>query len=172
MVRPITHTVSQEVPDQAIDSMIDELRGSIKEKKPLRALERLNFIKMRREGVEMSKAMAIAGISKPTAYEWQNEWNEKGLDSVIPDYSGGAPRRLTDEQLERLKFEVDAKVMSTDEAQEYIRTEFGVTYTKKQVSVRLRDMGLHFAKPYDKDYRSPDSAEDDLKKTSPGRWHL
>ena len=172
MVRPITQTVSEEVPDEAIESMIAELRESIVEKKALRALERLSFIKMRREGVEMQKAMAVAGISKPTAYQWQNEWNDKGLDSVVPDYAGGAPRRLTDEQLERIKAEVAAKVMTTDEAQEFISREYGVKYTKKQVAVRLRGLGLHFAKPYDKDYRSPDDAEDLLKKTSSGRWHL
>ena len=158
MVRPITKTVSNDVTNDEIDVAMKKLRSEVGEKAALRAIERLLFIKMRLQGVEMSKAMAIMDITKPTAYQWQNEWNATGIDSIIPDYAGGAPRRLTEEQLQEVK---DA-----------IEERYGVRYSKKQIAVRMRDLGLRFAKPYDKDYRSPDDAEDILKKTSAGQWHV
>ena len=169
MVRPITKTVSVEIPDEEIDKAMDELRAAIREKAELRAFERLMFIRMRREGVEMGKAMRIAGISKPTAYEWQDNWNESGLDSVRPNFAGGAPRRLDDDQLELLREELRTRgSMSTPEIQSFIEEEFDVTYTRKQVAVRMRNLGAHYAKPYPRDYRSPDDADAVLKKLRPG----
>ncbi len=172
MARPITKTVSMDVTDEEIEGMMKDLRSSISDKKALKAIERLYFIKMRRAGVEMSKAMEISDISKPTAYEWLDDWNQHGLESVIPNYAGGAPRRLDDEQLEAVKDELRKHDMTTEEIQAFISDRFGVEYTKKQVAVRMRGLGLHFAKPYDHDYRAPDDAESSLKKTSAGRWHL
>lgn len=172
MVRPITKTVSTEVPDSEIDAAMSDLRSKIEEKGELKAIERLLFIRMRLQGVEMQKAMAVMGISKPTAYEWQNAWNEKGLDSIMPAYSGGAPRRLTDEQLGEVKTAVANRCMTTEEVQDLIYEHYKVSYTRKQIAVRMRELGLHFAKPYDNDYRSPDDAEQIVKKTSAGRWHL
>ncbi len=172
MVRPISKTVSMDVTDAEIDEMMKSLRSSVSDKKALKAIERLIFIKMRRAGIEMSKAMEVSDISKPTAYEWQEDWNKHGLESIIPNYAGGAPRRLDDEQLEAVKEELRKHDMTTEEIQAFISERFGVDYTKKQVAVRMRGLGLHFAKPYDHDYRAPDDAESTLKKTSVGRWHL
>lgn len=172
MVRPITKTVSTDVSSDDIDAAMKELRNGVGEKAELRAIERLLFIKMRLQGVEMSKAMAVLGITKPTAYQWQNEWNEKGLDSIVPNYAGGASRRLSDEQLDEVKSAIAERCMTTEEVQEFIQDRFDVKYTKKQIAVRMRELGLHFAKPYDKDYRSPEDAEQVLKKTSPGQWHV
>lgn len=173
MVRPITKTVSMDVSDQEIDQMMQTIRDAISEKAEFKAYERLMFIKMRREGVEMEKARRICDISKPTAYEWQDNWNNEGLSSVLPRYAGGAPRRLSEDQLERVREELEHRGgMTTEEVRCYIEEEFDVSYTPKQVAVRLRDMGARYAKPYGRDYRSPDDAEAVLKKTSAGLWSL
>lgn len=170
MVRPITKTVSTEVSGDEIRAMEKVLRSEVAEKAQLRAIERLMFIKMRLQGVEMAKAMAVLDISKPTAYQWQDEWNKRGLDSIVPGYAGGAPRRLTDEQLDEVKKAITERCMSTAEVQDFIEKRFEVKYSKKQIAVRMRELGLHFAKPYDKDYRAPDDADEVLKKTSVGHW--
>ena len=65
MVRPITKTVSNDVTNEEIDVAMKKLRSEVGEKAALRAIERLLFIKMRLQGVEMSKAMAIMDITKP-----------------------------------------------------------------------------------------------------------
>ena len=122
MVRPISKTVSMDVTDAEIDEMMKSLRSSVSDKKALKAIERLIFIKMRRAGIEMSKAMEVSDISKPTAYEWQEDWNKHGLESIIPNYAGGAPRRLDDEQLEAVKELLGHESLSTTEI--YTHTTF------------------------------------------------
>ena len=52
------------------------------------------------------------------------------------------------------------------EVKEIISKEFNVDYTLKQIYIILRDMGMNFGKPYPRDYRRPQNAEEILKKTS------
>ena len=56
---------------------------------------------------------------------------------------------------------------TTKEVQEVIEAEleFGVVYSSWQVRRILKSFGMRYAKPYQKDYRRADNAEDTLKKT-------
>jgi len=42
-----------------------------------------------------------------------------------------------------------------------------VEYSLKQVGIILRNLGMKFGKPYPKDYRRPQDAEEQLKKHIP-----
>ena len=53
---------------------------------------------------------------------------------------------------------------TTKEVQEVIEAEFGVIYSSWQVRRILKSFGMRYARPYQKDYRKPDNAEDTLKK--------
>jgi len=53
---------------------------------------------------------------------------------------------------------------TTKEVQEVIEAEFGVIYSSWQVRRILKSFGMRYAKPYQKDYRRADNAEDTLKK--------
>ncbi len=48
---------------------------------------------------------------------------------------------------------------------ELIKEKFGVEYSLRHVSRILRSFGMKYAKPYQKDYRRPENAEEELKKT-------
>ncbi|CAD7774514.1 hypothetical protein AIOGIFDO_01601 [Candidatus Methanoperedenaceae archaeon GB37] len=54
---------------------------------------------------------------------------------------------------------------TTKEVQELIEAEleFGVIYSSWQVRRILKSFGMRYARPYQKDYRKPDNAEDTLK---------
>ena len=56
---------------------------------------------------------------------------------------------------------------TTKEVQKVIEAEleFGVIYSSWQVRRILKSFGMRYAKPYQKDYRKPENAEDTLKKT-------
>ena len=56
------------------------------------------------------------------------------------------------------------KEWTTKEVQEVIEAEFGVIYSSWQVRRILKSFGMRYAKPYQKDYRRADDAEDTLKK--------
>ena len=55
------------------------------------------------------------------------------------------------------------KEWTTKEVQEVIEAEFGVIYSSWQVRRILKSFGMRYARPYQKDYRKPDNAEDTLK---------
>ena len=57
------------------------------------------------------------------------------------------------------------KEWTTKEVQEVIEAEleFGVIYSSWQVRRILKSFGMRYAKPYQKDYRRADDAEDTLK---------
>ena len=56
------------------------------------------------------------------------------------------------------------KEWTTKEVQELIEAKFGVIYSSWQVRRILKSFGMRYARPYQKDYRKPDNAEDTLKK--------
>ena len=79
-------------------------------------------------------------------------------------YGGGRPSKLAEEQKEELREMLKEKDWTTKEVQELIEAEFGVIYSSWQARRILKSFGMRYARPYQKDYRKPDNAEDTLKK--------
>lgn len=164
-----TIPIQRKVPLEDIEEEIDRL-DSMAGKTVSNTRRRLEFVRLRYKGRSVAEATDIMGINLQTGYNWQASWNESGMDGIVPGVSTGRPARLTDDQKTRLADTVDRELMTTNEARRYVKDEFGVEYSYKQVSVILRKLGLRHAKPYDIDFRRPDDAEELLKKTSEKRW--
>lgn len=130
-----------------------------------KVLQRLYFIKHRYDGKSVEEASRLVGVAKPVGYEWQERWNERGYDGLIPLYAGGRPSKLSNQQKERLMLLLKEKSSwTTDEVRLLISNEFGVEYTLKQVRVISKKLGMKYAKPFTLDYRKPTNAEQILKK--------
>ncbi len=145
-----------------------EILKRIKTEKDAKILRRLFFIKFRYEGDSVQEASKKIGITKRIGYIWQDRWNREKYQGLIPQFAGGRPSKLTDQQkveLERLLRQKDS--WTSREVRDLIIKEFGVTYTIKQALEIAKRMGLKFAKPYQRDYRRPADAEDILKKVCP-----
>lgn len=151
-----------------LEAAIDEADVSTAEGRKL--AERLRFIRLRYMGYETVEACRIAGVNTQTGYNWQKLWNEGGFDALMPNYGGGRPSSMTEEQRTQLYEAVKANPMTTTEVGDYIKREFKLTFTPKHVRSILRGWGLRHAKPYDIDYRRPQDAEAVLKKTSEQPW--
>jgi putative transposase len=145
---------------------IDELNKRIKTlEHDTKVLRRLYFIKYRYEGKLVSESAKLVGITKRVGYIWQERWNEKGYEGLIPRYGGGRPSKLTDAQKERLvELLKQNDTWTTEEIRELIFNEFKVEYTSKQIRIILKNMGMRCAKPFSHDYRRPKNAEEILKK--------
>jgi len=100
-----------------------------------------------------------------TGYAWFKRWNSNGYEGLIPEFGGGRSFKLTEEQKEELREMLKEKEWTTKEVQELIEAEleFGVVYSSWQVRRILKSFGMRYARPYQKDYRKPDNAEDTLK---------
>lgn len=145
---------------------IEELNRMIKVERDAKILMRLYFIKFRYEGITVNESSKRIGVTKRVGYIWQERWNEKGYDGLAPQYAGGRPSKLTNQEkieLEQLLRQKDS--WTSREMHDMILDKFGVDYTIKQVLVIAKQMGMKFAKPYMHDYRRPENAEDILKKT-------
>jgi len=145
---------------------IEELYKRIKTlENDTKVLRRLYFIKYRYEGKTVSESARLVGITKRVGYIWQERWNEKGYEGLIPQYAGGRPSKLTDAQKERLIYLLkQTDTWTTEEVRELIFKEFNVEYTSKQIRIILKNTGMRYAKPFTHDYRRPKNAEEILKK--------
>lgn len=142
-----------------------ELLRLIKTEKDAKILRRLYFIKFRYEGDSIQEASEKIGITKRSGYIWQDRWNKEGYQGLIPQYAGGRPSKLTDQQKAQLEQMLRQKDSWTSrEVRDLMIEEFNVAYTIKQVLEITKKMGMKFAKPYQRDYRRPMDAEDILKK--------
>ena len=75
------------------------------------------------------------GVSKVIGYVWLENWNEKGLEGLKPNYGGGRPSELTEEQKEELKKILEKRDdWTTREVRELINEEFGVEYSIRHLS--------------------------------------
>jgi putative transposase len=157
----------EEIPIQRLIN-IEELNRKIKSvEKDVKILKKLHFIKFRYNGDSVEKASEKVGVTKRIGYIWQNRWNEKGYEGIIPRYAGGRPSKISDQQKNKLEQILRRKESwTTKEIKDVISREFNVDYSLKQIYIILRDMGMNFGKPYPRDYRRPPNAEEVLKKTS------
>ena len=69
---------------------VQDLTKQIKRlEKDTMVLQRLFFIKHRYDGKSVKEAANLVGASKNTGYIWQERWNEKGYEGLIPQFAGG-----------------------------------------------------------------------------------
>ena len=145
----------------------EELKKRIKSKeKDVKVLNRLHFMNYMYSGCSVPEASEKLGITKQTGYIWLERWNEDGYEGLIPRFAGGRPSKLTDTDKNQLKEILKERDnWTTKEVEKLIEDRFSVEYSLKQVTIILRKLGLKFAKPYTHDYRKPEDAEEQLKKT-------
>lgn len=171
MARPVELQIVKHVPLESLQKEERRLSESIRSlKKSERLLQRVTFVRMRYSGYSVEEASAAVGFTTKTGYNVQELWNEKGMEGLVPDFKGGPRSRLTEDQKAQLKDMLSACPCDTRTVRLYIRDQFGVEYSEKQVHVILKGMGLRHAKPYPKDYRRPEDAEAVLKKDSRMLW--
>jgi len=113
------------------------------------------------------QATQIFLLPHPTAYEWIRKWNSAGYEGVASKEGSkrGRPSKLTPEELKKLEELLKRKEFwQTQEVVRLILEEFRVKLSEHQVRRILKHkLRLNFAKPYPKDYRRPDNAEESLK---------
>jgi len=165
MARPIEIDIVRHVPMEELNKVAGayekEFRSYARAK---RIHERISFVRMRYKGYTVEESASALGLTTKTGYNIQARWNEGGMAALEPNFGGGRRSRLTEEQKKELEYVLSASAMSTKGVKEYIAEEFGIEYTNKQIYIILGKMGMNHAKPYPRDHRRPEDAEEILKK--------
>ena len=106
------------------------------------------------------------GIAVSTGYLWLRTWNDVGYAGISEKgQRTGRPPQLDGWDLAFLHYLLHQKTTwTTAEARDLIQRELGIEYSPAQVIRILRErLGMHFSKPFARDYRRPPDAEARLK---------
>jgi len=143
-----------------------ELERLIRREREKRLLERLIFIRDLYEGEGAEKAAGKMGRVKRTGYNWLKRWNARSLDGLKPDFTkaGRHPKLSAEERRELEEMLRKRSDWTTREVRNLIQEKFGVHYSLRNAMRILRSLGMKYCKPYPKDYRRPEDAEERLKK--------
>ena len=114
MVRPTTIEIKKDVTMDELDKRIRSLEKNV------RVLKRLYFVKYRYQGYTVKNASEMVDVTEAIGYEWQRRWNKDEYKGLIPRFGGGKPPKLTSEQKEQLKEELEGKIWTTEEVREII----------------------------------------------------
>lgn len=113
---------------------------------------------------DMEYACEAFKIGLTTAYEWIHRWNEGGVKALEDQPISGRPTKLKEEEVEQLKEDLKGKNWEWKDIKELIFNKFNVHLGKSAIYELLKDkMEMHYAKPYKKDYRRPQDAEEILE---------
>lgn len=134
--------IDMSVPMETLSLRIQSLRMGEQTPAVVKAIKRIGFVQLRYQGFSVRKSAEIMGVSIQTGYNWQNSWNDGGLESVFPNYAGGRESRMTDGQRADFKDAVSRGHMSTVEARDWLAEKYDLQYSIKQIHIILGNLGL------------------------------
>lgn len=152
----------------------NELIETQKRTKDARLYRNIEMVLFAYDGLSATKIANRINCSPATVCGWIRSWNEQGLDGLTPNFGGGRPSYLTEEEQKSVLEWIGASienikenggVLTIRDVQSYIKERYGVEYTYCGIWRLCRERwGLKLIKPYSHDYRKPKDAEGILKK--------
>lgn len=148
--------IERHLAEDEIDELIAEVEDS-------HELKRLIFIKSLYKGDTLEEAADRVGRSDATGSRWAKQWNKGGIEGIMPDFGGGRPPKLSEEEQEQLLALLkEGEPWTSQEIRHLIQKEFNVSYHPAYLSSFLRSLGLKYAKPRPQRPSRPDNAKDIL----------
>ena len=131
-----------------------------------RYYKRLIVIKLVKEGFTIKDAADFIRVSYPTAHRWVKTAQQEGLIALKPSFAGGRPSKLTYEQMKELdKIIEESSNLTMTDVKHIVKEKFNVDYSLKQITIIVRKLGYNYSKAYPIFTKSPEDAEEQLKKT-------
>ena len=157
------------IKDKLDEKEIKELDDCIAKYRPShRIYIKLIAVRDVKSGKTRTEVAENLRVNRRTVGNWVKSYDKNGIEGLIPKYENcGSKCRLSNEQLLKLKEELTnpEKSQSLKDAQKFIKNEFDVEYSIKQVWVITRKkLGLNYRKPFIKYNEAPKNAEEILKK--------
>ena len=126
--------------------------------------KRLTFVKRLYKGATPTQAADDAGKSESTGNRWLHRWNEGGLGQLTPNFGGGRPPKLDEDQQQKLlKLLREGQPWKSQEIQQLLLDEFDVEYHPDYLGTFLRELGLSYAKPRPKRPSRPENPDEILE---------
>jgi transposase len=140
------------------DLQLQEVEKRIKNEKSRRMFERYQTVRLQLRGHKNQQIATIIGRSERTVQTYLRQYQECGLDGLLMKFSPGPPERITQEQqaklkktiIESLPHEVGFTAKFNWTLQligEYIKREFGESYSIRGVSKLMHRLDMSYTKP-------------------------
>ena len=145
---------------------IDEILKDYKVQ--LRLYKRIMFIKLLRQDCTIKDATEFLKVSERTGRNWLKNYNKKGLNGLIPNFGGGRPPYMTNEQLNELNMILKDETTNhtIKDVKKLIFKKFGIDYSYKQVwFITRKKLGLNYGKPSPESPERSPNRKKELKKT-------
>ena len=148
---------------------IIELENYLQEyKKSFNIYLRILAVRMVKLGETRTFVGEFIHKDRKTIGRWVNNYDENGIDGLIPDYSNcGAKCKLTNEQLLNLKEKLKNpdESYTIEDARKLIKDDYNVEYTYKQAwEIVRKKLGFSYCKPFIVYNEAPENAEEIFKK--------
>ena len=143
----------------------DELNSQIHKLEMIaKKVNRLHFIRQLYEGRSVEEARLILGVSERTAYNWLKKWNDNGLTGLDHKKGAGRPIFLSETQLKEVgEFIRDNDSLETKDVHYFIKKNFNIDYSPKQVRIIIKKLNYSWVKPYPIFSKSPENAKEIMK---------
>lgn len=152
--------VKRHLPEAELGEAIDAAQSN---EEP-RLVRRLCLIKNLYAGDSITEAADRVGVTQPTASRWTDNWNERGVDGLRPDFGGGRPSKLTDEQRAWLVDVLEQhRPLTPDHVRRLIEEAFDVSYSRRHVARLLGTLDTDYTIPRSGVPDQPDDAEEMLE---------
>lgn len=136
-----THQDDQKISEAELDRRLANT-------KDITELRRLGFLKNLYQGDSVAEAIEREGRSTATGYRWRRDWENGGLEAMMPETSSGRPSKLSEQQINAFRGRVrDIQPCSLEELQELLKTEFDAPYSRQYLKEKLPKIGISYTKP-------------------------
>ncbi len=130
--------IERHLPEAEIDELLRETEDD-------RRLRRIGFVKNLYRGDTISEAAGREGRSPATGTRWARAWNEGGFDELMPNFGGGRPPKLDeDERDELVELLRDDQPWKSEAVRRLLKEEFDVEYHPNYLGTFLRNLGLSY----------------------------
>ena len=142
----------------------DDLDRLLAETDDEKISKRLTFVKRLYKGATLEDAADDVGRSSATATRWARRWNEGGLGLLTPNFGGGRPPKLGENEQEKLLDLLrEGQPWKSQEIQHLLNGEFGVEFHPNYLAEFLDNLGLSKAIPRTRRPSQPENAEEILE---------
>ena len=120
-------------PDE-LNNILDEYRDRLDTPaKARKAEKRVTFVRMRYNGLTIEECAKNLGITARTCYNFQNEWNSRGKESIVPRTSTGANPKLSQEKMREIRAAIRNNSFTVKQTAEYIRNNTDTKLSENQI---------------------------------------
>jgi transposase len=141
---------------------VEDLNKEIRElEQDVKTLNRLHLIKQIYRTNSIAESCEILDIPLRTGYNWVKKWDEGGPDGLRHKKGAGRVSFLSKEQFQELdKWMEKEEFLITHDVYLYIKENFGIEYSKRQVIRIVHQLDYTWVKPYPiADDQVPDAKE-------------